>query len=181
MNYIIGIDTDANGAWCIIDSSENIVYTDNLPIYEQKTTTAKGKVKTSVLIDFWPLFESITNKLTEINPKSMEFFIEKPFIMRHTGNETSMRNFQTCFCSFSFNRKRPNILRPQDWQKALALNNKNMDIKEQAQNFYLKKHNKLPLILAKSKRGKDKINQGKIDAYCIALAGLHLHNIGKDI
>jgi hypothetical protein len=157
-NHIIGIDPGQTGAVCMLNMQGEVEYLDNFDIENG-------------FIIFYPL------KLVTI-----PVFIEKPFLLpKQRGHEIVWRNYQTLF--LTFNNPKLKEIRPQEWKKILGIP-KGLSKKESLEYQFITFCSKAKKVdsdyinwYGTTKKGNPStiLDSGKIDAYCIALAGLKLN------
>ena len=163
---IIGIDPGKTGAYCLL-SDRGVEKLENFPILDG-------------MIDFWGVsgVTSVYNSLCLSNDsQKIQVVIERPFILSsQRGNDIIWRNYERLWLAFE-----PDLeVRPQEWKKRLGIPrglSKKESIQYQYENFCKNKkmansevidwHKILP-----SGRKSKNLDEGKIDAYCIALANL---------
>lgn len=170
-NYIIGVDPGQTGAVCMLNMQGEIITLDNFIVNEG-------------FVDFWKPCNNY-NRIKNTLYGSI-LFLEKPFLLpRQRGHEMVWRNYQTLF--LAFNNPDLTEIRPQEWKKALAIPkglSKKESLEFQFMNFCSKAKKANSDFInwyGTTKKGNPSsvLDSGKIDAYCIALAGLHFNNIDK--
>lgn len=157
---IIGIDPGLTGGYCLLNKHGEIEYINN------------SNVK-----DGWIDYQKTVNKYLKLcekynELKTIKTYIEKPFVLSsQRGNEKIWRNYQTLVLAFNY----PVEIRAQEWKKELGIPrglSKKESIEWQFKNIcpvYNEKHNLINWNKT-TKKGKvsSQLNDGLIDAYCIA-------------
>jgi hypothetical protein len=186
-NYIIGIDPGQTGAVCMLNMQGEVELLENFLVEDG-------------FINFWKLCNTYNGCVIELNnSKPIPVFIEKSYAPQNQGGvEKIWRNYQTLF--LAFNNPELKEITSQEWKKVLGVSQKvkqhfgNQKVKDTVKKAFslkyqfetfcknAKKSNGVEINwYGKTQKGNPSsvLNSGKIDAYCIALAGLHLHNIDK--
>lgn len=159
-NFILGVDPGLTGGICLLDLGGNVHWLIN---HEIKNGW----------INFWKCFNSYMGLSRELNGQEfIPVYIEKPYILsKQKGNEKIWRNYQTLMIAYEPQKE----VRPQEWKKALNIPrglSKQESLKYQLENLCPKVN-----IVGKeiqwqnvTKTGKISrtINDGLVDAYCIA-------------
>jgi hypothetical protein len=175
-NYIIGIDPGITGAWVLLKDGKYSL-SGNFPKKEN------GLINHSYLSNF--ILNTLLEKEVLHQPK---IYIEKPFALSVNGGvETIWRNYQSVYLAFVFNEKYPVEIPPKEWQKILAFDKIDKNIKSKERKQLIKQRaldfarRQEPTInwynIGKKGQTLTTVNDGLVDAYCIAYAGYLLESL----
>lgn len=159
-NYILGIDPGLTGGICLLDLKGGVHLLANHEIQDG-------------WINFYKPFNFFNELCIELNYKNrIPVFIEKPFILsRQKGNEKIWRNYQTLMIAYEPEKE----IRAQEWKKGLKIPkglSKQKSLEYQLKNLCPKTNILGAEIewqnVTKTGKVSKTLNDGLIDAYCIA-------------
>lgn len=160
---IIGIDPGLTGGYCLLNKDGKVESLGNHSLSD-------GWIHYRLMfIEYFKLSEKYNKSELILT------YIEKPFILSsQQGNEKIWRNYQTLILAFNY----PTEIRAQDWKKGLKIPkglSKKDAIQWQYENLCPKKNINWYKTTKTGKPSKT-LNDGLIDAYCIALYAQNINN-----
>jgi len=174
--YTIGIDPGLTGAWVLLKNGRFNFGTNHVVVDNQ--------------LDFQSASDCYCDWLEVTDCKAItigQIYIEKPFTpAKQKGTEMTWRNYQTLYLAFS-GYKEVIEISPKEWQKTLGFDKidkkikgveRKKMIKERALKFAKQQEPKINWYrVGKKGQTLTTVNDGLVDAYCIAYAGFLLENL----
>jgi hypothetical protein len=172
--YTIGIDPGVTGAWVLLENGKYF-------------KSGKFPKREDGLIDHYTLYDEIIDRVIKyiVTPPT---YIEKPFALSVNGGvETIWRNYQSVYLAFSHKGVDPTEILPKEWQKILAFDKidkkikgkeRKQLIKQRALDFATRQEPKINWYnIGKKDQTLTTVNDGLVDAYCIAYAGYLIESL----